>query len=293
MNNVATSDPQLVTLSAVVYKLLLIFYPTRFRQEYGPHMAQVFRDSCLKTYCQSGMSGFVLLWALTLFDWFKTVIEEQTQRGTEMTRTKFIRLRGWALMLAAIFLIAGFGIGGGEKYYSDPLGGSDGFYEYSQLILIPTSMLLFTIGIIGLRLRYGAATGRLGSSSLVFAAIAGGLSFLVAIPLFALMKDFPWMGGWWYVWMYSWMVKLVSLSLFGIAALRTKPLPRWNALPLLTGVWFALVFIIGTIVEEMGGNADALLNDYMAFVAMLFMIVGSMVLGYFLQKDLPSKSVPA
>ena len=105
MNNVATSDPQLVTLSAVVYKLLLIFYPTRFRQEYGPHMAQVFRDSCLKTYCQSGMSGFVLLWALTLFDWFKTVIEEQTQRGTEMTRTKFIRLSGWALMLAAIFLI--------------------------------------------------------------------------------------------------------------------------------------------------------------------------------------------
>jgi hypothetical protein len=96
------SDPDLVSLSAAVYRVLLAFYPARFKRDFGPHMAQVFRDSCLKTYLQSGPRGMLSLWALTLFDWFKTVIEEQMNRGTEMTRSKFIRLSGWAMILAPV-----------------------------------------------------------------------------------------------------------------------------------------------------------------------------------------------
>lgn len=291
MNNVATSDPQLITLSAVVYKLLLIFYPTRFRQEYGPHMAQVFRDSCLKTYRQSGMKGLLLLWAFTLFDWFKTVVEEQTQRGTEMTRTKFIQLSGWALMLAAVFLVAGFGLGGGEKYYYDPLGGPDGFYEYSQLILIPTSLLLYTVGMIGLRMRYGLTSGRLGNTSLFIAVLGGGVSTVSSIPLFALMDDI-WYGSWWTLTFISMLVMLIGLSFFGIAAIRTKPLNRWNALPLFTAIWFPLVTVIGIIVETAGGNTNTA-DDYMAMFALVFLFAGSMVLGFLLQKDIPSKSIPA
>ncbi len=49
MNTPAT-DPQAVKLSASFYNLLLASYPTRFRQEYGPHMLQVFRDCCRKAY---------------------------------------------------------------------------------------------------------------------------------------------------------------------------------------------------------------------------------------------------
>jgi hypothetical protein len=64
----SSSDPALVTFSALTYRLLLMFYPTRFRREYGPHMAQVFRDCCLKTYRQYGPPGMLSLWALTLFD---------------------------------------------------------------------------------------------------------------------------------------------------------------------------------------------------------------------------------
>lgn len=102
------TDPGMVTLSASAYRLLLLFYPTRFRQEYGLHMAQVFRDCCLRTYRHSGPRGMLSLWALTLFDWFKTVIEEQLHRDTEMTRAKFIRLSGWGLILAAISLLLTF-----------------------------------------------------------------------------------------------------------------------------------------------------------------------------------------
>ena len=103
-----TSDPGLVTLSTSTYRLLLTFYPTRFRRAYGSHMAQVFRDCCLKTYRQSGPPGMLALWALTLFDWFKTVIEEQMNRGTAMTQQKLIRLSGWGMVLAAISLLLTF-----------------------------------------------------------------------------------------------------------------------------------------------------------------------------------------
>lgn len=275
-----TSDPALIALSTAAYRLLLAFYPARFRREYGPHMMQVFRDCCLNAYRQSGLTGMLSLWALTLFDWFKTVIEEQFNRGTEMTGAKFIRLSGWALMLAALLLVAGFGIGRGETAYFDPLGGPDAFYEYGQLVLIPTSLLLYTLGMLGLRARYAGPSGWLGKTGLTIAAIAGGLSFLGSMPLFALIEQEPWVDGWWYLTFGSMLVMLVGLSLFGIAALQTRPLPRWNALPLLTAIWFPLVAVVGAI--------SAGVDDYLALVALLFMFVGSMFLGYLLQKDAPA-----
>jgi hypothetical protein len=226
------------------------------------------------------------LWALTLFDWFKSVIEEQLDRGTDMTRTKFFRFSGWALILAAVVLIVGFGIGGGETSYDDPLGGPDRIYEYSQLIFIPTSLLLYTIGMLGLRARYGNPTGWLGKTSLTIAAFAAGLSCLSAIPLFALIDD-TWLGQWWNLMVYSLLAMLIALSLFGVSALSTRPFPHWNGLPLLTAIWFPLVFIIGTIVDIAGGNTDGI-DDYLAFVALLFMVVGSVALGYMLQKELPA-----
>ena len=108
MHRNITPVPGVVTISAAAYRLLLIFYPTRFRHDYGPHMAQVFHDCCLKTYHQSGPPGIFALWVFTLFDWFKTVIEEQLNRGTQMTRMKFIRLSGWGMVLAAISLLLTF-----------------------------------------------------------------------------------------------------------------------------------------------------------------------------------------
>ena len=97
-----TEDPRSIFISAASYRLLLLAYPSRFRYEYGPHMAQVFNDLCLRTYRHSGPPGMFSLWALMLFDLFKTVVEEHLQRGVEMTREKFIRLSGWGMMLGAL-----------------------------------------------------------------------------------------------------------------------------------------------------------------------------------------------
>lgn len=86
----AENDPGVVALSLSCYRLLLRFFPARFRREYGHQMAQVFRDCCLHTYLRSGLPGMFGLWVHTLFDWFKILIEEQLDRVTDMTRQKLV-----------------------------------------------------------------------------------------------------------------------------------------------------------------------------------------------------------
>ena len=282
MNTPKPSDPGVIAISTFAYRLLIIFFPSNFRQDYGPHLIQVFRDCSLEAYYQYGNGRLIALWVYTLFDWFKIVVEEQLNRGTDMTRERFIRLSGWALMLAGFVLIAGFGIGRGETSYSDPLGGFDGFYEYGQLILIPSSLLFYMVGMIGLWMRYRKSSGRLGNFSLAIASIFAGLAFLGAIPLFYLVPD--WSSSWWTLTFGSMLVMLIGLSLFGVAAIRSKPMPRWNALPLIIGIWFPVVALIGWITEVFGGDSGGI-NDYMAMVALLFLFFGSIILGFTLQKD--------
>lgn len=278
-------DPQSVTLSVRVYRRMISAYPHNFRREYSQPMLQAFRDSCRQAYLEGGAPALPVLWMRTGLDYLKTIVEEYARGGTAMTREKFYKLSGWALMLAAFAFITGFSIGGGETAYDDPLGGSDGFYEYGQLILIPAALFLYTVGMGGMLARYGSASGGLGKIGLVIATIGSALSFLGSIPLYALLAQ--WMGPWWNIMIYSLMGMLVGLSLFGVAALRTKPLGKWNALPLLTAVWFPLIFFIAGTLGYLGNDTTGI-EDYMALVALIFMIAGSFGLGFILQKDPPA-----
>ena len=280
-----------VTLSIRIYRLLLNAYPSEFRREYGPHMLQLFRDCSLRVYQRRGSTGLFSLWTSTLFDLFSTVVEEHLHRETNMTKEKFIRLSGWGLILAAVTLVAGFGIGGGETSYSDPLGGRDGFYEYSQLILIPASMLLFTIGMIGLRIRFSQDSGRLGNIGLVIAIAGGGLAFLTSIPLFALWVVYE--GIWWVAWISSMLVLFTGLFLFGIDAIRKKPFPRWNAVPLLTGIWFPALGLMAILLNQLGLDTSSGNGDFLWMISLIFVVIGTLVLGYLLQSDIPEKPVPA
>ena len=279
-----------VTLSIRIYRMLLTAYPSEFRREYGPHMLQLFRDCSLRVYQQGGSTGMFSLWTITLFDFFSTVVKEHLQWETHMTKEKFIRLSGWALILAAVTLVAGFGLGGGETSYSDPLGGRDGFYEYSQLILIPASMLLFTIGMIGLRARFSESIGRLGNVGLVIAAFSGCVSLIASIPLYAMVAD--WMGPWWNFFVYGMMAMFTGLVLFGIDALLKKPFPRWNGIPLLTSIWFPILGFTSILLNQLGVDTTSS-GDGLWFFSMALVVVGTMVLGYLLQSDVPEERLPA
>lgn len=66
----------LVAASERLYRLLLIGYPASFRRHYGPHMAQVFRDSARDACRCRGPLGLMALWAHTLNDLVATVPQE-------------------------------------------------------------------------------------------------------------------------------------------------------------------------------------------------------------------------
>ncbi len=202
-----------LSFSDNLYRRFLRAYPAEYRQGFSEDMAQVFRDLCREIYEREGLLGFLELWLTTLFDLLKTAIEERSKEVVQMTKGKFVRLSGWALMLAGATFMLGFAIGGAETSYSDSLGGRDAFYEYSQLILVPLAMASFTVGMLGMRSRYGAQVGRFGSFSLLIGAIGGAIGFVGALGLYAAQADAGWM-----VWVFGMLLLLVGLLLFGIAA---------------------------------------------------------------------------
>ena len=275
------ADPMIVNLSAWVYYLLLFFYPISFRQEYGPHMAQVFRDYCLKTYRQFGASGMLSLWALTLFDWFKTVIEEQSQRGTVMTRKKFIRLCGWGMILSGISLIFGFLASNMESVFGRTLTGREyNRYETISTTLLVATIFLLVLGFIGLLLRYNEQAGRSGKIVLISGVFFGLFSLFGSWMMSIYDSSWAWM-----IWSLSFMMIFVCLTLFGLLTLRQKLLPRWNALPLLAGIGipiFVLVSAIWEIFNDGWGN-----DQGVGLLILLLTAVSIGLLGFVLQGDPP------
>lgn len=234
MNHPAT-DPQTVKLSASFYNLLLATYPARFRQEYGPHMLQVFRDCCRKANQTGGLSGMLWLWALTFFDYLQSVIEEHSQRGVHMNKEKFIRLSGWAMIVGAFAWVLGFAAGNIQEYnpynaLSRPL---ERYFQYlvgSEVILIPAAFILILVGILGLYLRYAEQAGRLGRSGLVIAISGSGIALLAYALMLSTKIEYFWLGL-----MLGMLLSFIGLIIFGITALRNRLLPRWKLTPVLTG----------------------------------------------------------
>ena len=171
----------------------------------------------------------------------------------------------------------GFALNGQETSFSDPLGGRDAFYEYSQLVLLPLAMASFAVGLLGMRSRYGAQVGRFGRFSLLIGAIGGGIGFVAAIGLGLLLDG----DGWWLTWLSGMLLVLVCLLLFGIAAVRKRPLPRWNALPLITGSLFLLIPIAGLITGSDELSVPVLATIFLLiaadFVALGFVVQGDSV----------------
>lgn len=276
------SYPGLVTVSTATYRLLLAFYPNRFRQEYGTHMAQVFRDCCLRTYRQSGAPGMFALWALTIFDWVKTVIEEQAYREVEMSRTKLIRLSGWGLMVGPVALF--IGLGDPAQYRSllnnmfgalDDQSGVNTFQFVSESVLIILMIIglgFMFFGFWGLYTNYRMKVRKLGGLSLRLLVIGSGVSVL------GVAFSFTRTDLWWFIFIAGFLSTYVAFTIFGIVAIQDKPLPRWNALPFLTGIWLPGLLVIGDV---LGWDE----NPSFTMITVLIALLGLIFTGYLLQSD--------
>jgi len=69
-------DTKPVALSGKVYARLLALYPVEHPQEYGPLMAQLFRDQCRDAWTEARGWGLALLWLRISIDLVKTSTAE-------------------------------------------------------------------------------------------------------------------------------------------------------------------------------------------------------------------------
>ena len=177
------------------------------------------------------------------------------------SKAENIRLAGWALIMGAIILA---------------LSGISG-----QVMGFLLSMMLLVVGILGLRNRYGEQVGGFGKNILLIGAILGSLTSVIGLvgalvdPYWILIPAGP-------------AVLFICLSLFGVVAIYMRPLSRWNALPLLAGVWYPVLFF-PEFVSIINGNWIA--GDYTHTIPMtsiVLIILGCIalcMLGYILQAD--------
>lgn len=275
--NSNSNDPSAISFSTSLYGLLLATYPSGFRHEYGPHMAQVFRDSTLRSYRLDGLRGLLDLWIHTIIDYVKSVVEEHMQKGIHMSKQKFIRLSGWAFVLGAITFMVAWLISTRDaptynpnNFRSKPI---DLYLEYASAILIPATFLLLLVGMIGLYLRYRNKTNGLGKFGLIMGIIGGIATFIAAIVMFTSGPEWSWTA-----WMVGSILYFLGLVFFGISAVRGNLLPRWNALPILTGIWFPLLFIVTSQMDWEG-------SEFISLVAFLLTAIGLAGIGYLLQSD--------
>jgi hypothetical protein len=261
------SNSPLVVFSIRVYQLLLNAYPTKFQQEYGSHMVQVFRDCCLLALHRDRTNGMLKLWAVTLFDLVQSVVTEHAHKEIEMKKEmkpRDIRLAGGALIVGTVvFALSAL---------------------TQEVIGFLASMLLLIFGILGLRNRYGEKVGEFGKNILLIGVIFGSITSLVGLfgaavdPLWILIVAGP-------------AILFTCLALFGVVALYKKPMPRWNLLPLLAGFWFPIIFV-PIIIKVFNGNWYPS-TDAMLILPLYLQGIALVILGYILISDTPDEIASA
>src|SRR5690606_24449132 len=93
--------PRSLIFSTRLYRAMLLIYPSDFRRAYEIPMLQTFRDCCLQALRENGNSGLFILWVRTILHILQSSIEEHSQRGVDMSKIKFIKLSGWALIFGS------------------------------------------------------------------------------------------------------------------------------------------------------------------------------------------------
>jgi len=266
----------IVAISVKIYRALLVAYPTKFQQEYGSHMLQVFRDCCLRTFRQSGTNGMVRLWAITLLDLIQSVISEFVQKEIEMKKemkSEAIRRAGWMLIFGTPAFILGM-------YWETSV--YDLWIFGFPLLLLSIPMLAY--GAKGLQARYGEEVGSFGTNILRFGRILGPVTSLIGF-----------IGAWFISWTFILIytgpaIILICLSLFGLAALLRKPFLSWKALTVFAAVWYPALFVSAQLDGLIRREWITYTFNDSDLLIMAVPGIAMVVLGFILQSDVPEET---
>lgn len=124
-------------------------------------------------------------------------------------------------------------------------------------IAIPGSVvsaILLAVGMAGLRAAYGERAGSFGSSMLLLG-MFGPVLWVISMASMAILHgsgnltDTQIGEGLWVLLFLAPAISLLGLTLFGLAALRRKPMPRLNWLPICVGIWYPVTYILFSIYD--------------------------------------------
>jgi len=238
-------DIKLIEFSVRVYQQLLNAYPTKFQQEYGLQMAQVFEDCCLRALRQGGRNRMLKLWVVTLLDLIQSVISEHVHKEVQMKKEmtpEDIRMAGWALIWGAVTFVTGVLL--------VSIGGSK-LWGMSVILTHLLSMPLVVVGVLAVRNRYGERAGEFSRSILWLGAVLGPL--VTFIGFFGVTYSFEPLG---ILFLIGPAILFICVALFGIVSLYNKPLPRWNVAPLIAGIWYPILVLTYVITSMHTGDWD-------------------------------------
>ena len=145
----------------------------------------------------------------------------------------------------------------------------------------PIAILLITLGLLGLRARYGEQAGDTAKLALGVG-ILGGVAGLVINVCMAIGYEIgrPLMN-------VSMAVMFAGLFVFGLATLWYKPMPRGNGLPSLAGFWWPFIVIQAYVFPLVTGNLGPPVPGWLSFTIFFVMGFSLAMLGYVLQADAP------
>jgi hypothetical protein len=273
-------DPRPVSLSLQLYRFMVQFYPAPFRDQYGELMVQAFRDSCLHACRKSSSVGLFALWARTLMDIFLSVIEQYSNRGAEMTKSKWIQLSGWFLVSSGMLFLVGWLASGRPTFneYNAESWPIDRFLNLAAAPSLILGMLFAALGFLGLQSRFGRQAGRLGQAGLVLSLLGVAIA-LIGIIGISIQDVSPW----WQMSMIGTTALFVGLGLFGVSCIRLQLFSRWNSLPLLISIPWPLIMLANLLFAAMGKTFDLpwVIQPVLLFIS----FAGMAIVGYLLQSE--------
>jgi hypothetical protein len=228
-----------------------------------------------------------------MLDTLATAIEEHSQRGTDMSQEKLTRLSGWAFILSGFTIFVGWLASTRPDY--DPRN----YYslEIDQIAnavtdpLILSSLLLICIGMVGLLVRFGRSSSKVGYLSLLIGVVSGLIS--AGIWLLAEVIGPAFFDGdvAWVIFYYGMGLMFAGLAVWGIDCLKKRFFNLGNGLALFGGIWFPLFIVVSGVYEAITGNW----LEIEGFELFLFgfTAIGLVGLGYLLQSEWQRKASPA
>ena len=158
-------------------------------------------------------------------------VKKHLRKEIDMSKSELSKRSGWAFVASAFAFIT-------------ILTGSDPIAIPGSVV----SAILLAVGMSALRAGYGERIGSLGRNMLLLG-MFGPVLWVIGIVFMALMGVEAVDKGLWVLLFVGPAGSLFGLTLFGLTALRSKPMPRLNWLPLLAGIWYPVTYVLFSIYD--------------------------------------------